>query len=485
MTLKALEHYRRLHFIGIGGAGMSAIATVLARWGHEITGSDLGDNAVTRRLKSQGIVVHQGHRAEHVEGADLVITSTAIREDNPERQASEAAGKPIWRRARILAEIMRSRYSLAVGGTHGKTTTTAMMSQVLTAAEMDPTVLIGGDTQAYGGNAQAGEGDWVVAEADESDGSLLEMEPDRIILTNVEADHLDYYRDLDHVCETFKQFIGQLRPGGKIVACLDSPALASLLDLTAEASTLTYAIENQSADLIAKDIRPLVRGGAIRFTPVLHGKKLGSVHLKVPGDHNVSNALAVILMGLDLGVEFETISVALSRFGGVNRRYQTKGAVDGVKVIDDYAHHPTEIRATLDAARRYGSCAKDGRIIAVFQPHRYSRTKCLSREFGRSFGDADMLIVTDIYAAGEDPIDGVSAGAIVEEAKNAGHCDAHYVGPRAEVVDFLKPRLKRGDVVFTLGAGDVWEIGESLLEALGADARSGNDTRSEPIRVAS
>lgn len=466
MQMKDLESYRNIHFVGIGGVGMSAIASVLLAKGFQVSGSDAVDGEVTRRLAAAGAKIFLGHRAENVQGADLVVTSTAIRRDNPERRSAEAEGKPIWRRAKVLAEIMRGGKGLAVSGTHGKTTTTSMMALALTEAGFDPTALIGGDIQPFGGNARTGKGDWVVAEADESDASMLEMDPDRVIVTNLEADHLDYYRDLDHVIETFDAFLRRLRPEGKVVACTDCASVRRLL-ARGDFPALTYSLRETKADIHAKDIRHLLHGGALRFTPVYKGAALGPVRLRIPGLHNVSNALAVILTGLDLGCAYDAIVRALALYTGAKRRFQVKGICSGVTVIDDYAHHPTEIRATLAAARASIRRQKHAhRIVGIFQPHRYSRTASLANEFGGAFGDADMLVVTDVYAAGEDPIEGVNGSSIFNRVVTNGHPDAYYIPRQVDIVDFLRPKLREGDMLFTLGAGDVWRLGENILSDL-------------------
>lgn len=464
--MNELNRYRKIHFIGIGGVGMSAIASVLLSKGFHVSGSDASENEVTRRLTKAGARVFQGHRAENIEGAELVVTSTAIRRDNPERMAAEIAAVPIWRRAKVLAEIMRGGKGLAVSGTHGKTTTTSMAAIALTEAGLDPSALIGGDVPLFGSNARTGSGEWVVAEADESDASMLEMDPDRVIVTNIEADHLDYYRDLDHILETFATFLRRMRPEGKVIAGIDCPSVRKLLAMD-RFPALTYSLRNSKADIYARDVRHLVQGGALRFTAVYQGKPLGTVRLQIPGLHNVSNALAVILTGLDLGCDFESLARGLGRYTGAKRRFQLKGESQGVTIVDDYAHHPTEIRATLAAARAAIKKQKQSRrIVGIFQPHRYSRTQSLATEFGQSFGDADVIVVTDVYSAGEDPIEGVSGSSIFKHVITSGHPDAYYIPKQIDVLEFLRPRLREGDMLFTLGAGDVWRLGENILTDL-------------------
>ncbi|MBI1785480.1 UDP-N-acetylmuramate--L-alanine ligase, partial [Candidatus Sumerlaeota bacterium] len=407
--------------------------------------------------------------AENIEGAQLVVTSSAIRPENPERRAAEAAGIPTWRRARVLGEIMQSGRGIAISGTHGKTTTTAMISLALVESNFDPTCLIGGELEAFGGNARVGKGDWIVAEADESDGSFVDLAPERIIVTNIEADHMDYYRDMDHLMRTFADFLKRLKPGGKVIACADSGRVMDLVtheEYGHRGQVLTYGITNQRADLVAKDIRYMSKSARTRFTAVLRGKPLGVVSLRIPGKQNVSNAMATLLTAMDIGCPFEAVARALGNYAGTKRRYQVKGVTNGITIIDDYAHHPTEIKATLAAARSSVRTAKGRRIVGVFQPHRYSRTANLAHEFGGAFREADMIVVTDVYAAGEDPIEGVSGNNIYAQVVADGHPAVYYIPRTTDVSDFLRSKLSAGDMVFTLGAGDVWRLGESLLEDL-------------------
>ncbi len=457
--------YERIHLVGIGGVGMSAIATVLLGRGHRISGSDLAENVFTRRLRAAGADVAVGHAAGHVDGAELVIVSTAIRAENPEWREARRRGLPIWRRGRALAQILKAGRALAITGTHGKTTTTAMAGLALIDAGLDPTVLVGADVPGLGGNARVGAGPWLVAEVDESDGSLVESRPELAILTNVEPDHLDYYRDLAHLTETFEAFLGRLPPAGVAIGCLDNPPVQCLFSRWG-GPRRTYGLDHPGADLTARGIVHPSGLGGVAFEAVHHRRSLGEVRLRIPGRHNVANALAVILAGLEIGLDFETVAASLSRYGGADRRYQIKGACGGVTVIDDYAHHPTEIKATLAAARARLAEPPAGRIVGVFQPHRYTRTASLGPEFGPAFREADTLVVTDVYAAGEDPIAGVDGQVIADVVARDGHPDVHYVAQPADVVEFLKPRLRAGDLLFTLGAGDIWRVGEDLLRAL-------------------
>ncbi len=471
--MNSLADFKRVHFIGIGGIGMSALASALMHRGHEVSGSDLSNGAMAQKLASCGAKIFQGHLAENVAGAELVVTSSAIRRDNPERMAAEQAGIPIWRRAKILGEIMNAGRGLAIAGTHGKTTTTAMCSLALVESGMDPICLIGGELDAFGGNARMGKGEWIVAEADESDGSFVDLIPERAIITNIEEDHMDYYRDMDHLMATFAEFLGRLKPSGKIIACADSPAVMELIrdsKYGVAREVLTYGITSPDADLIAKDIRFMSHSGRTRFTAVFRGEPLGVVSLRIPGKQNVANALATILAATDIGCPFHSVARALGLYAGTKRRYQVKGVSAGVTVIDDYAHHPTEIKATLSAARSSVRRAKGRRIVGIFQPHRYSRTASLASEFGVAFREADMIVVTDVYAAGEDPIAGVSGDSIYSKVVADGHPAVYYVPKTGDVADFLKPKLHSGDMVFTLGAGDVWRLGERLLEYLNSGA---------------
>lgn len=463
--MEQLSTFKRIHFIGIGGAGMSAIAWILLKRGFEVSGSDSASGETTRRLIQNGAQIFEGHRAENVQGADLVVTSTAIRADNPERMGAEAAGIPIWRRARVLAEIMRGGRAIAVSGTHGKTTTTSMTGLMLTVAQLDPTVLIGGDLSDFGGNARPGAGEWVVAEADESDASLLDMNPDRIIVTNIDADHLDFYSDINHIIRTFGQFFSQMRAGGKLIACIDDPHVASLVG-SGEWPVITYGIANPKAEMRAENIRISDSGRGYCFTPVWRGETLPEVELRIPGRHNVLNALASLAVGLDVGAEFEPMRRALAIFEGAKRRFQIKGIQDGVTVVDDYAHHPTEIAATLAAARGRLSAQTSGRLVGVFQPHRYSRTMHLAGDFGKALLNMDLVVITDVYPAGEKPIAGVSGQLVYDQLVANGHANVHYCPTLADTRRFLAGSLETGDLCLTIGAGNVYKVGEELLEDL-------------------
>lgn len=474
-----LKKFKRIHFIGIGGAGMSAIAWILLKRGFEVSGSDSSNSETTRRLVLNGARVFEGHRPDNIKDVDLVVTSTAIRADNPERVAAEVRGIPIWRRARVLAEIMRGGKAIAVSGTHGKTTTTSMMGLMLSVAQMDPTVLIGGELNDFGGNARPGSGEWVVAEADESDASFLDMEPDRIITTNIDADHLDFYTDHNEIVRTFAIFFDRLRVGGKLIVCIDDPAVATLVALN-KWPVITYGIASTEARMRAEKIHISENGRGFCFTPVWDGQPLDEVELRIPGRHNVLNALAALACGLDIGAPYEPMRRALGFFEGAKRRFQVKGNQGGVTIVDDYAHHPTEITATLAAARSQLTARRAGRLVGVFQPHRYSRTMKLAADFGKALSALDLAVITDVYPAGEKPIAGVSGRLVYEQLIAEGHTNAHYCATLAETRGFLGRELESGDLFLTIGAGNIYTVGEGLLE----DLRLRDEAIQEPEAVA-
>jgi len=454
------KRYRHIHFVGIGGAGMSGIAEVLHNMGYLVTGSDLKSSETTRHLEELGIHVAIGHRPEHVQGADVVVRSSAVGLENPEVVAARQQLIPVIPRAEMLAELMRLKYGVAVAGTHGKTTTTSMVATVLTKGGLDPTVVIGGRLGSLGANAKLGRGDFLVAEADESDGSFLRLSPSIAVVTTIDAEHLDYYRDLEDIREAFLHFINKVPFYGLAVLCLDQENIQALLPRV-EKRFITYGLRSQ-ADITAKEIH--LQGMGSEFTLVLRHESLGKFRLRVPGIHNVSNALAAVAVGLDLDIGLEAIREALEEFTGVDRRFQIKGEVRGVLVVDDYAHHPAEIQATLNAA-------KDGfgrRVVAIFQPHRYTRTKFLLQEFWTAFYQADLLVVTEIYAAGEPIIPGVSGRQIAEGALQHGHRNVTFIPDKEATPEFLFPELQPGDMVITMGAGDIWKVGEELLRRLAA-----------------
>jgi len=453
---------RTVHFIGIGGSGMSAIAWVVLKRGYRVTGSDLGSNNQTARLAEAGATIYKGHAADNLGSPDLVVVSTAIPSHNPERVAAQERGIPVWQRARMLAAIMDGGNSTAIAGAHGKTTTTSMSGLLLKHAGLDPTVLVGGELNDFGGNAHVGRADLVVAEADESDGSFLLFHPDLSVITNVEADHLDHWKDLEALLEGYAQFLRQIKPSGTAILCGDSPgALEALRRSGREA--ITYSTTGLPADWQARDIR--IGAEATTFEAVHQGQSLGAFELRVPGQHNVSNALAAMAVAHRHGVDPSICRTILPMYRGAGRRWERIGAAWGVTVIDDYAHHPTEIAATLAAARATRA-GKTGRIVSIFQPHRYSRTHLLGDQFGAAFASADLALILDVYSAGEAPIDGVSGATIRDSITRNGSPEAHFFARRDDVLPFLLERLQPNDLVLTMGAGDVWKLGRPLLEML-------------------
>jgi len=451
-----------VHFIGIGGAGMSAIAKVLLKHGYHVSGSDLEQNSYTTRLAEAGARIFRGHAAANLGSADLAVVSSAVPPDNVERMAAVERGIAVWQRARMLAAIMDTGHSIAIAGAHGKTTTTSMIGLALVRAGLDPTVVVGGELNDFGGNARVGQGALVVAEADESDGSFLLMRPDLAVVTNVEADHLDYWKTFEALLQGYVEFVGRLKPGGKAVVCVDGSGGRETL-VRCGRDALTYGLAPTEAEWQARAIE--VRPEATRFECFHKGKPLGEVSLAVPGRHNVANALAALAVAAEHGVDFAMTRQVLSEYRGVERRWQLVGAEGGVTVVDDYAHHPTEIAATLAAAR---SCQGQGggRIVCIFQPHRYSRTQLLGDQFGPAFSAADLVVVTDIYSAGEKPIAGVSGEAVFSSVRRHCGSEAYYMADKSQIAPFLAGWLQSGDLAVTMGAGDIWRLGRPLLQAL-------------------
>ncbi len=452
---------KHIHFVGIGGIGMSGIAELLLNLGYQVSGSDLHESDITRKLAGLGGVIHFGHRADWIEGADVVVTSSAISSANPEVVAAKEAHIPVIQRAEMLAELMRlAKYGIAVAGSHGKTSTTSLVAAILAEADLDPTVVVGGKVDSLGGNAKLGCGDFLVAEADESDGSFLKLSPVIEVVTNIDLEHLDYYRDIEHIKDVFLQFIEILPFYGVAILCFDDENISRLLPKI-QRRVITYGLSEQ-ADLYAGRIES--RGLETSFTVRFRGRDLGRVTVNRPGRHTVYNSLAAIGVALELDIDFAIISRALAAFGGVQRRLQIKGEAGGILVVDDYGHHPTEIRATLDAVRE-GWPGK--RLVVAFQPHRYSRTKALFTEFQTAFHRADVLVLTDIYAASEQPVAGVSTPRLLEAMKEHGQRNVHYVATVEDLPEALKGLLKEGDLLLTLGAGNIVRAGEQLLAILG------------------
>jgi UDP-N-acetylmuramate--alanine ligase len=454
---------QRVHFVGIGGIGMSGIAEVLLNLGYKVSGSDLKLSPVTSRLAEIGAAVFTGHSPDNVAGADVVIVSSAVTRDNVEALAAHERHIPVIQRAEMLAELMRLKYGIAIGGMHGKTTTTSMVAAVLAAGGLDPTVVVGGRVDAMGSNARLGKSQYLVAEADESDRSFLKLSPILAVVTNIDREHMDCYRDMKDVRNTFREFMDRVPFYGMIVACNDNDELRKLLP-SVQRRILTYGMRAGSDFQIA-NVRsaPQENSAALsNFCVSYRGSGLGEFHLRVPGEHNIANATAAIAVGIGLDVPVERIREALATFNGVDRRFQQIGSANGVTVVDDYGHHPTEIRATLAAARQCGF----RRIHVIFQPHRYTRTQLLLDEFANAFGDADSVFVLDIYPASEPPIPGITGELLASRIAASGGREARHAASSAEAVTLAASTAKPGDMVLTLGAGNVWQLGPRLLEEL-------------------
>ncbi len=462
---------RRIHMVGIGGIGMSSIAEVLMNRGFQLSGSDLRKSDVTARLEELGATIHEGHAAEHVEDADVVVYSSAVKDpaENPETAEARRRLIPIIKRSEMLGELMRAKRGVGIAGTHGKTTTTTMVGLVAQHADLDPTIIVGGKVAVFGSNAVAGGGEVIVVEADEYDRTFLRLAPIVAVVTNIEADHLDIYEDLDDIKRAFVQFANSVPFFGAAILCLDDENVRSVLGQI-HRPVRTYGTSRQ-ASLRAENIEQIA--ATTRFDVYEGSERLGGITLHAPGLHNVRNALAAVAVGLELGVDFPTISAGLGQYEGVDRRFQVKGEAslsdpDGasgtVLVVDDYAHHPTEVEATLVAAARGWP---DRRIVAVFQPHLYSRTRDLAEEFARAFYDADVLVLTDVFPARETPIEGVTGEMVADLARQFGHRDVHYVEDKAAIPAYLGGLVRPGDLVITMGAGDIYRTGDVFLNALG------------------
>jgi len=467
---------QRIHFVGMGGIGMSGIAEVLLNLGYKVSGSDLKSSAVTERLGGLGAVIFEGHRAENIAGAEVVVTSSAIAVDNPEVTEAHRLHIPVIQRAEMLAELMRLKYGIAIAGMHGKTTTTSMVAAVLAAGGLDPTVVVGGRVDAMGSNARLGKSQYLVAEADESDRSFLKLSPILSVVTNIDREHMDCYRNMRDVKKTFLEFMDRVPFYGMVVACNDDPLLRRLLG-EVERRTVTYGTKRGSDFWIkiptpgksqnphpvsAKNAETRVGHPLSSFHVRYRGDDLGEFTLHVPGVHNVLNATAAIAVGVGLDINVEAIRTALDQFRGVDRRFQLRGRAAGVSVIDDYGHHPTEIKATLAAARQCGF----GGIHVVFQPHRYTRTRDLMEEFTTAFADADSLFVLDIYAASEKPIEGVTGQGLAQRIKEKSGKSVQYVSSFADAVNAAAAAAQDGDMIMTLGAGSVSQLGPSIIEKL-------------------
>lgn len=458
-----------IHFVGIGGIGMSGIAEVLVNLGYAVQGSDASDNYNLDRLRKKGAKVSVGHKAENIDGAEVVVVSTAIKRDNPELMAARERRIPVVRRAEMLAELMRLKSCVAIAGTHGKTTTTTMVATLLDAGGLDPTVINGGIINAYGSNARLGAGDWMVVEADESDGTFLKLPTDVAIVTNVDPEHLDHFKTFEAVQDAFRAFVENLPFYGFAVMCIDHPVVQTLVGKIEDRRIVTYG-ENPQADARLLDLTPM--GGGSKFKVTFRDRKTGAVHeiadlmLPMPGRHNASNATAAIAVARELGVSDDAIRKAIAGFGGVKRRFTKTGEWNGVTVIDDYGHHPVEIAAVLKAARE----STNGKIIAVVQPHRYTRLQSLFEEFCTCFNDADAVVVADVYAAGETPIDGIDRDHFVAGLRAHGHREVIPLPGATEFAGIVKVLAKSGDLVVCLGAGNITQWAYALpdqLKALG------------------
>src|SRR5499427_929591 len=461
-TTPILHKKHRVHFVGIGGIGMSGIAEVLLNLGYLVTGSDLHESEATKRLRSLGAQVFVGHQEENLAvNPSVVVISTAVKYSNPEVLEARRRQIPVIARAEMLAELMRMKYGVAVAGSHGKTTTTSIIAAVLSSAGLDPTMVIGGRVHMLGSNAKLGQGEYLVAEADESDGSFLFLSPTISVVTTVDAEHLDFYGDLAAVQRAFTQFINKVPFYGCSIICLDQPHIRSLVPQIRR-RCITYGLASQ-ADYMARDLR--LAGLRSHFEVFRTGERLGQFSLNLPGTHNVANALAAIAVGAELDIPLSAIAQALEEFSGVQRRFDRRGVRDGITVMDDYGHHPEEIRQTLRAAK---AVWPEARLVVVFQPHRYTRTHLLLQEFYTAFRDADALVLLEIYAAGELPLPGVTTALLYEGLIGHGQREVYYLQERAAIVPFLRRYVREHDVLLTLGAGDVWQIGEAFLHATGA-----------------
>ena len=454
---------KKVHFVGIGGIGMSGIAELLINLGFEVTGSDMKTTNITENLQKHGAVIYEGHKPENVNDSDVLVYSSAVQVDNPELQRAKDKQIPIIRRAEMLSELLKLKQtSIAVGGTHGKTTTTSMMGAVLTEALLDPTLVVGGVVKSLDVNALLGQGDVIVAEADEFDKSFLQLTPTYAIITNIDTDHMDCYDSEEDLLNAFAQYANAIPFYGAVVACVDEPLIKRILpDISRPVITYGFSgdAEFQAEHRLYREVRST-------FVAKHRGKELGKVEMMVPGAHNVKNALAVIALGTEMNIDFNTISNGLKQFSGVKRRFEIKGIFDDVMVVDDYAHHPTEVSATLRAIKN----GWDRRLVAVFQPHLYSRTQDLYEDFARSFLISDVLLVTDVYPAREEPIAGVTGELITNMAKSMGHENVYWVEDKKRLVAAMKALVDPGDLVITMGAGDIWRICDKYAAMLEKEA---------------
>lgn len=460
--MKQFGKTKHIHFVGIGGIGMSGIAELLINLGYKVSGSDLKDTRVTRRLAALGGHIFHGHEIEHAKGADVVVYSSAVRQDNPEILEAKDRYIPVITRAEMLAELMRLKYGVAIAGAHGKTTTTSMVASILTSGQLDPTVVIGGRLDIWGGsNAKLGQGDILVAEADESDGTFLALSPTIAVVTNIDQEHMDYYGDMDNIRETFIDFVNRIPFYGTAILCLDDEEIQGIIPRLNK-RYLTYGMNSQ-ADLRGRALEKGKLG--FEFEVIFQNRSLGRITVGMPGEHNVANALAAMAVGLELDLDIKVIREGLKSLGGIARRFQTKGEARDVLVLDDYGHHPTEIMATLKTVKE---CWPERRLLVAFQPHRYTRTESLFDRFVISFNEADILIVTSIFSAGENAIDGVTAEWLSQGIKEHGHKEVIFCPRLEDMLSTLLSIIRPGDLVITLGAGNIYGVGDQLLKKLSA-----------------
>jgi len=454
------EKKLHIHFIGIGGSGMSGLASIFLDLGYKISGSDIVTSKITKRLAGKGAIIFKGHNENNVEGVDLVVISSAISESNSEIRGAIDRKITIVKRAEMLARLMNNKYGIAVAGTHGKSTTASMISLLLEKSGFDPTVVVGGELNNFKNNAKLGKGNYIVVEADESDGSFLELNPRMAVVTNIEDDHLDHYGNMENILKDFKKFIDKVPNNGRVILCKDCDNVKGLAK-QCERNYVSYGIFTE-ADLMAKDIELDKLNSRSKI--YWQGEKIGELYLKVAGYHNILNALAAIAVARELGISFMEITKILETFQGVHRRMEIIANLDDkILILDDYAHHPTEIKSTLSALR---TSWQDRRIIAIFQPHRYSRTKLLAEKFGKAFFDADCVIINNIYSANESPISGISGETIFREVKKSNHRKVKYLPFKEDILSYLSEIVRPGDIIITMGAGDIWTVGQELAEQL-------------------
>jgi UDP-N-acetylmuramate--alanine ligase len=465
MIATPIENYpflircRRIHFVGIGGVGMSGLAELLMNLGYDVSGSDITESETTRRLAGLGVKIHHGHHAEQVGEVDVLVYSSAVSASNPEVSAARGRNIPVIPRAEILAELMRMKYGVAVAGAHGKTTTTSLVAAVLAEGGLDPTTIVGGRVNSLGGNARLGRGEYLVAEADESDGSFLRLTPTVAIVTNLDAEHLDHYGTFDAVREAFREFVNKVPFYGFCLLCADDGRLRDMIP-EIERKSVTYGLE-EGADYTARDVEPVPDG--MTFTAFQGDRRIGRMNIRLRGSHNVSNAMAAVAVATELGIGAGPIGKALEEFSGIHRRFEQIGEVNGITVVDDYGHHPKEIRAVLSAARE---AWPNRRIVVLFQPHRYSRTRDILEEFFDAFDQADRLGILPIYPAGEKPIPHVNAGRILEGVRARKTVEADSVDGLEEAQGFLMDCVRAGDLLITLGAGDIWKAAPAFVKRL-------------------